>query len=214
MDLPTQERHGIGKLTISAPPELHQPLSRPAGSEPRSVGDKQSLGTAALPADYHARFSEDVHSYIREYIRNADQKAAFFFAAGTALLAFLHSRNTTSRWLKDIRTWSFTDTLAFLAMAGLASSAVVLIAVVFPRLKGPRRGILFFRTIAEHSSSAEYADEILRRSAHDIVRAKLEHSFDLSKVCAAKYRTLRVGFWIGGVGAVAALLFLFLVGTA
>jgi len=210
MEQASQGKQGIEKPSIATPPELRQPLARPVGTEQTSEGDKQPLGSAPVPADYHANFSEDVHNYIREHIRNADQKAAFFFAAATALLAFLHSQNATSRWLKDIRTWSFIDALAFLAMAGLASSALVLLAVVFPRLKGSRPGILFFNAIAEHDSSSEYADEVLRRSVHDIVRVKLAHSYDLAEVCAAKYRTLCVGFWIGGAGAVGALLFLLL----
>ena len=35
------------------------------------------------------KFSEEVHNYVREYIRNADQKATFFFATLTAIPALI-----------------------------------------------------------------------------------------------------------------------------
>jgi hypothetical protein len=56
------------------------------------------------------------------------------------------------------------------SMIGLAVGAGILLSVIFPRLKGSRRGILFFNAIAEYDSS------------------KLQHCYDLSKVCSAKYR--------------------------
>jgi hypothetical protein len=54
--------------------------------------DKTSAeeGTQTI-SERHAKFSQDTHDYLREYIRNADQKATFFFAALTALLAFLNT---------------------------------------------------------------------------------------------------------------------------
>lgn len=207
----SQTKQGVGKSEILSPPELQQPLAPLNHPNESTGGDvKQPLPSPFAPTDLHSKFSEDVHNYIREYIRNADQKAAFFFAATTALLAFLHSQNATGRWFKDVRSWSFVDALAFFAMVGLGSSACVLLAVVFPRLKGSRRGILFFNAIAEHDSSMEYADEVLHRSPQEIIRVKLQHSYDLAKVCTNKYRHLRVGFWIGSIGAGAALLFLVL----
>lgn len=165
---------------------------------------------APVMPEGHAKFAEEVHQYVREYIRNADQKAAFFFAASTAVLAFLHSRGTAARWLKSPTGWSFVDTLAFIAMGGLAVAAGVMLSVVMPRLKGSKRGLIYFNAVAEHESSMEYADEVTRRSAAEISRIKLQHTYDLAKICRAKYRVLVTGFWIGGVGAVAALSYLFL----
>lgn len=193
---------------FETPASLQQPL---AGGDTRSdtpeVGTKQA--TAVSPdLDMQTKFAEETHQYIREYIRNADQKAGFFFAAMTAVLAFLHSHASTSKWLKSPIEWTFIDALAFSAMAGLAAGACMLLAVIFPRLKGSKRGILFFNAIVEHESSAEYADEVFRLTASDLVRVKLQHAYDLAKVCRAKYRILMIGFWIGGVGTVSALLYL------
>jgi hypothetical protein len=93
-------------------------------------------------------------------------------------------------------------------MLGLAISAAILLWVVFPRTKGSRRGLLFFSAIAEYESSAKYADDVLLRSGDEVVRVKLVHCHELSKVCRAKYLALRVGFWVGAVGVATSLLYL------
>lgn len=211
----TQAKPGVGPPpAIEVPRNLLKPLTSTAEAEQISGADKQTTDAVASLTDHHRTFSLHVHSYVREYVRSADQKAAFFFAAATALLAFLHSQDGTARWLKDVRTWSLTDALAFLAMLSLASSACVLLAVVVPRLKGSRRGILFFSAIAEYESAREYGSEVLHQSKYEIVSAELQHSYDLSKVCTRKYRVLRIGFWIGAVGGVSSLLFLLFASTS
>lgn len=212
---PSQSERGSAPSPLESPSELNRPLvpkiDAPTKPVPSAVEDKGPTGPVSVSAADYSKFAEDIHNYIREYIRNADQKATFFFAAAAAMLAFLNTQNVPSHWLKDIRQWTFTDGLGFVSMFGLGIAAGVLFAVVFPRLKGSRRGILYFNAIAEHDTSNEYADEVIRRSADDIVRAKLQHAYDLSKVCAQKYRTLRVGFWIEAVGIFAALFYLLLV---
>jgi hypothetical protein len=196
------------------PTEVQSPLTISPKDQTASlvlVEDKASAGEKKqATSDRHAKFSEDVHDYLREYIRNADQKATFFFAAFTALLAFLNTQNVTARWLKDVRLWSLVDGLGFLSMSGLALGAAILLSVVLPRFKGSRRGLIFFRAIAEYESSAEYAADVLTYTGDEIVRRKLLHCHDLSNICTAKYRTLIVGFWVGAVGVVTALLFLLL----
>jgi hypothetical protein len=197
---------------LPTPAEPQKPLAAPSsavGADTASTASKVTSGPGeVVPDASHARFSDDAHDYLREQIRNADQKATFFFAALTAILAFLNAQNVPSRWLKNPRLWSLVDSLGFLSMFGLAAGAVVLLAVVFPRLKGSRRGLLFFNAISEYDSSSEYANDVLVRSCDHLVRTKLQHCYDLAKVCGAKYRMLRIGFWLGSVGTAAALLFL------
>jgi len=211
---PSQVERGSTESSITTPPGLGRPLvaRAEAESEPSAAGGEDkvpSTAPVATPAD-HSKFAEEVHNYVREYIRNADQKATSFFAVATAMLAFLNTQNVPSRWLKEVRTWSFIDFLGFLSMSALGIAAGVFLGVVFPRLRGSRRGILFFKAIAEHENSGEYAQEVIKKSGDDLLRAKLYHDFDLSKVCVRKHRTLVVGFWIGSVGIGAALLYLFL----
>ena len=199
---------------------MDQEPRRPAAPQKSSAGGhtvragetapQTATPVVASALGRQAGFSEEVHNYIREHIRNADAKATFFFAALTAILAFLNTQNVPARWLKDVRTWSFVDALGFVSMFGIAAGAVILLGVVFPRLKGSARGILFFKAIAAHDNPSDYAEEVLARSEHDLVRSKLQHCYELSKVCSAKYRLLRIGFWVGSVGVAATILYLLL----
>ncbi len=198
---------GTTAPALAGPASLNGPLVRPAPEVAPVKSDLKQVTSLGPSAD-HAKFADEVHQYVREYIRIADQKAAFFFASATALLAFLHSRQTAARWLKAPAEWSVGDAFAFVAMVGLATSAAVLLAVVVPRLKSSKRGIIYFGNIAEYETSAEYADDISRWSPPDLVRAKLQHGYELANVCRRKYLTLVVGLWIGSVGAGAALIYL------
>jgi hypothetical protein len=69
---------------------------------------------------------------------------------------------------------------------------------------------VFFNAIAEYDNPTWYAEDVLSRSGDHLVRTKLQHCYDLSKVCSAKYRLLRIGFWVGSTGAATSLLFLLL----
>src|SRR5690242_1773916 len=115
MEQAPQSERGAG-WSLPTPPELQRPLAAAptttGGTEP-SLAVEKSTSTAPRTTDDNAKFSEEVHNYIREHIRNADQKATFFFAALTAILAFLNTQHVPSPWLKDIRQWSFVDALGF-----------------------------------------------------------------------------------------------------
>ncbi|MEQ1885531.1 MAG: Pycsar system effector family protein [Bryobacteraceae bacterium] len=212
-DQAPQAKDGRG-APLTVPPDLAQPLHLHRETPPmlRGVeGEKQATaGEATLTfTEYHSKFAEEIHNYLREYIRNADQKASFFFAGATAIVAFLNSRGGgPARWIKDPRMWSLSDCLSFIAVMSLILSAGFLLSVVFPRLKGSRRGLIFFSAIAEYESGSDYAAEIARRPQNEIVCAKLQHSYDLSKVCVAKYKALRIGFWIGSIGGATALIYI------
>jgi hypothetical protein len=203
----TQETSSTPAAALVAPAALHVPLAKPAHAAPQAEAELKEVREPVPPPE-HARFAEELHQYLREYIRAADQKAAFFFASATAVLAFLHSQRTAARWLKTPTSWSLGDTLAFLAMTGLATAAAVFLAVVFPRLKGSKRSIIYFGGIAEYETAAEYANDIARHQASDLIQAKLHHAHALASICHRKYRTLLAGFWIGAVGAGATLLYL------
>jgi hypothetical protein len=209
---PSQADRGTA-ASLPSPAEVHTalaPLPKEHHGADVGTADKVPAASALSITPAHTKFSDDVHSYVREHIRNADQKATFFFAAFTGILAFLNARNVSLRWLKNVRLWSFVDGLAFLSMLGLSAGAIALIGVVFPRLKGSRRGFLFFNAIAEYDNSADYASDVLASSPDSLTRMKLQHCYDLSLICTVKYRALKLGFWLGFIGAASALLFLFL----
>jgi hypothetical protein len=155
-----------------------------------------------------ADHAEHVHRYLSDYIKFADQKATFVFGGAAALLAFLYKAEASRRWLKPVGGWTLGDALAFLAMLALAAAALVAVAVIVPRLGGSRRGLIFWESIAQFESGAEYAAAVTGVGAADLLRAKLQHCWELSGVCRRKYRVLGVAIWLGAVGLYAAVVFL------
>jgi len=162
------------------------------------------------PAELQWKFAEETHQYVREYIRQADLKAAFFFAGATALIAFLYKANLVQRWVKLPTQWLFVDMLSFVATVGLATSVLACLATVFPRLKGSKRGHIYFGAIAEFESRKEYAKDVLQRDIAELIDAKLCHVHDLSVICCQKYSVLKVGEWGGAIGVVAMVVLLLL----
>ena len=156
------------------------------------------------------KFSEETHQYVREYIRQADLKAAFFFAGATALIAFLYKANLVQLWVKPPTQWLFVDMVSFVATVGLAASVLACLATVFPRLKGTKRGHVFFGAIAEFESRKEFATDVLQRDIAELIEAKLCHVHDLAIICGQKYTVLQIGQWAGAIGVVAMVILLLL----
>ena len=209
----TRDRSSPG---LPVPPALTQgALPAPFGGA-ESATDRQQPAPPASPtapgdAEARERFTEAAHQYVREYIRLADQKAAFLFTGATALLAFLYKNDVSARWLKPVMQWNILDTVAFMAMTALALGVLFALLVVIPRTAGSRRGFLFWEAIAEYDSGRQYSDELRLLSAATLTQVKAEHCFELARVCRTKYRFLRAAIWTGAVGLAASLLvFLFL----
>lgn len=156
------------------------------------------------------KFAEETHQYVREYIRQADQKAAFYFAGATALIAFLYKATLTQRWIKLPIQWDLVDMLSFAATIGLSVSALSCLATVFPRLKGSKRGHMFFGAVAEFESRTEYATDVLRQGVDALIEAKLCHVHDLALVCGRKYAVLKISQWAGAIGVIATVALLLL----
>jgi len=183
-----------------------------AGQEPETKGEqvlrqlvKDDQGT---PNETTSSFASDVHGYLNEYIRFADQKAAFIFTAVATMLAFLHGKGITKLWLKDPRAWSFADALAFVAIFGLVVGAITAVIVVLPRRKGSPTGFIFWRSIARFHSAKEYADQVLAAQAADLTNAKLLHSYELAAICKQKFCAVNWAVWSGGVGLLASVVHL------
>jgi hypothetical protein len=191
---------------ISAAPLTSCPIP---GSDTSGITSQESF-VQDLKKDQELRlkFSEETHQYVREYIRLADQKAMFFFAGATALLAYLHKLGMTNKWIANPKIWGLLDVLAFLSTVSLILSTVACLATVIPRLNGSRRGLIFFAAIREYESGPDYATEVMKQSPSELCDAKLRHIYDLSAVCKEKYNMLRWGQWLGACGVIATLLLL------
>lgn len=158
--------------------------------------------------EFQWKFSEETHQYVREYIRQADQKAAFFFAGATALIAFLYKAELVQQWVKTPTEWVFVDMLSFFATLGLFISVLMCLLTVFPRLKGSKRGLVFFSAVAEFESGKDYAANVLQQEINDLIEAKLCHVHDLSKICERKYCILKIGQLFGAIGVLAMVILL------
>jgi len=165
------------------------------------------VAESSTPSDEHFKFADTTHDYVREYIRNADQKASFFFAAATAGLGYLLAKHVVRGWV-DAATFTVADYASMIAVAGLTAAAALFLSVVFPRLRSSSPGLIFFNEIAAHSSALNYSKSALATSSAELARSKLRHLHDLAKVCRRKYELLRLGFWTGAVGGLAALMYL------
>ncbi len=174
--------------------------------QPPSAGATEPSKTTEL----YWKFADETHQYVREYIRQADHKAAFFFAGSTGLIAFLYKVTLIQRWIKLPTKWDFVDMLSFSATIGLTVSVISCLATVLPRLKGSKRGHVFFGAVAEFESRKEYASDVLRQGVDPLIEAKLCHVHDLALVCRQKYAVLKIGQWSGAIGVFATVVLLLL----
>jgi hypothetical protein len=178
----------------------------PVGIQPLTSEDRQAKGM-----ETKLKFIEETHQYIREYIRLADQKSAFFFAGFTAVLAYLHQIGATNRWLCSPAGRGAIEVVSFIATIGLCLSSTFCVFVVIPRLKGEKKGVLFFAAIQNYQDRDEYAVEVINAELTEICRAKLHHVYEMSGVCQNKYKMLHFGLFAGAVGAVASLICMVLI---
>lgn len=160
--------------------------------------------------EIRAKFAEEVHQYVRDFIRQADQKAAFFFAGATALVAFLYKAGLISvtHWHKPILQLTFLDLLSLVTGIALLGSTVTSVLTVVARLRGAKRGLIFFGAIAEFSSCNDYANEICAKPIDELIKAKLMHVHDISRICVSKFRMLKISTYSGSFGAVCAIVLL------
>lgn len=156
------------------------------------------------------KFAEEAHQYVREYIRQADQKATFLFAGSSTFLAYLNSLHITSQWISNPKAWGLIEVLSFFATVCLILGNACCAWTVIPRLNGSKKGIVFFEAIQEYENSADYANDLLSKKICDLGQAKFKHIYELSSICRDKYRSLTWGFRLalGGSFCVFALLIL------
>jgi len=180
-------------------------VSTPASIKPPEAQEPEDSAIVG----YRWKFAEETHQYLREQIRLSDQKAGFFFAVATALIAFLYRENLLDVWLKKPDDWRFSDMLSCVSTLGLSLSALCCARTVFPRLPGSKRDILYFGGISEFPTGTDYASEVSKHSPNELIHAKLSHAHVLARICNGKYTCLRFGLLIGLFGLIATVLLLF-----
>lgn len=169
-------------------------------------------GAASDPKELEIKlkFGEETHQYVRDYIKQADQKAAFFFAGATALIAYLNSLGFISLWIISPKAWGITHILSFASTMGLVIGSLFCALTIMPRLSGTKRGVIFFNAVREYGSAPEYSEDMLSRTIGQLCDAKYRHIYELSTVCRQKYTSITYGFRFGLAGVVSTFMLLVL----
>lgn len=148
-------------------------------------------------------FARHVHGYVTEMIKLADQKAGFLFALDAGLLGYAFKKGLHTLWFENKPIdWCSMHLISFFALLFLSVGLVYSYRVVAPNLKKSHKGPVFFRSIAEYESHTEYVSSINRMSSPALTVAILSHSYDISKVCDAKYHKLFWAIWCSAAGIV------------
>jgi len=162
----------------------------PAQTPPLDPGGARTArsGFAASQADHIAR-----------NIGLADTKATWTFAVLAGAIAYFASQAPlVSVILSGTRPWA--TILGITGFVGLALGAVAAFLVIVPRLSGSRTGMYFFDAVAARSDADAYLDELLPLTEEALLEAKLRHNFEVARVCAGKFRMLRLAMWSGLAG--------------
>jgi hypothetical protein len=144
-------------------------------------------------------FANDVHGYLRQNITWADQKAAFLFAGASGFLAYLNSHGAFG-FLHGNVAFRRADILLILAAASLLVTAAAAFITYWPRTKGLHAGLVFWGAIARNESAGAYLERVRGKAAEELAAAKLEHSYELAKICERKFKWADIGVRFGVVG--------------
>lgn len=183
-------------------------------------------------------FAWKVHGYTNDYIRFADPKAAFGMATVAAIVACLFSIKAHQYpSLERIHNASYSigvilySLAVIVAFALLIASGFVLTTVVFPRLwrvvleslvrramfwaqqkiEGAETkpgGLIFWKDVVSYKKPEDYAKALLKLDEDKAVKEIASHVYVLAGVADAKYHRLQVGFVIGILGTLLAIVVL------
>lgn len=189
-------------------PQLTSPLVAPPEPLPASSGHShESQALAASPQTSSSpslsdldeaakqQFLWQTHSYLNEYARFGDTKAAFAGTAAAALLGALYSAKAHIPLLKtSIGQWPFSSWLIAAALGLLIAAATIAVWTIRPRLGSTQdKGFIFWGSVAAHKKLEELQTSFHGQSARTLNDHLLHHVFDISsKVCVPKYRYVSI----------------------
>ena len=164
-------------------------------------GDTENPTNGPPEEEWQIGLAKDLNSYVSDYIKFADQKAAFFLALNTAVLALLYKENIHYFWLKSLSLWGFTGWTAFFAYAFHVVGAFWSFRTVMPKLKPTNpEGIIFFNAVAAINTPEEYETLFLAKDKDGMAKELIQHFHSLSNVCSIKYKQLDRAIWYTGLG--------------
>lgn len=151
------------------------------------------------------RFADFHEQFISKHVVMADTKAGVTFAVASGVLAHFATLNGFVDILRS--PGATAEFLLALATASLLfASAAMAFWVIAPRRRGGGRGLVYWRSVAALPAAEDFVNAV--RSAPDaqIVFDRLEHCYNISRVCEAKYDWLRRAMMTGAAGIFAAVL--------
>lgn len=166
--------------------------------------DESAPEDVAADPDARIDFTTFHEGYVRHYIALADQKAGVAFSLSGALLAFLFSRPSFSEGLltPDLTSGFVVRATAVGLLLGCIAAAVF---VITPRTTGSSERLVFFGKVAEFKDADAYLSYFSAQAERDLLEARVRHCYDISKICARKYTTLRKSIGLGLLGGFEAL---------
>jgi len=167
-----------------------------------TVPDEQTVASAPELTT----FANDVHSYLRQNITWADQKAAFLFAGASGFLAYLNSHGAF-RFLRGSTPFRCADILLVSAAVCLMITAAAAFVTYWPRTKGASAGLVFWGAIARNESAEAYLERVREKTAGELAAAKLVHGYELAKICERKFKWADVAVRFGVVGFSLAIIY-------
>lgn len=211
-ELPSQTANSSNE-PASLPAKLQSKrLSTTAGEPGRILDETKS---PALHGEADEKWSKEqgefayfVHQYLRDFIKFADQKAAFIMAIASAILAFLTRQGAYKSLLTPIRErglpeWAASSSFLFIALAGLLALLAVL-----PRLGSKAVGIIYWKGILQSGGPLNYRMKVQTVDDHGLIRSVLDHSYELAEIADRKYEILKWATWIGTIGCLTAAIVL------
>jgi hypothetical protein len=179
-----------------------------AESTPGAVPDNAPMqaldapNSETAPASTNGEMAEKGMLRLRESMRNADLIAVALVAMLISILGFLITHNAPAGLFKTFGRWSLADAVGLLSLSALAIAAGMMLAVLYPK----RRSVEDESRVLDAMTKPENSLFLPAR----VASALQEDFYEMTVACAAKYRTLRLGFWVGVVAALLSLLFLIL----
>jgi hypothetical protein len=200
------ERKGDSRAELS-----HQTVAPPvSGSSGVGVagGTRGANSNCERDVREQSSFVTYVHEYIADFIKFADQKAAFIFAGASGLLAVLYDRGGRAIWHVPVVAWRTHEWLACASMTLTVLSAILAIAVVAPRLSGKAPGLIYWNSISRLPDAQAYCGAIAKLDLGKITEEVGQHCFELAQIAKRKYELLRWAIWSGVLGLAAGGVYL------
>jgi hypothetical protein len=186
-------------IGIPSPPQL--PAVNAAGAVPQPLD--------AMTSAEKQSFLWQTHSYLAEYARFADTKAAFAGTIAGALIGCLFSAGLFAPLVRTpIRNWAFVSWASGIGGLLLSGCVALAICVVYPRLRWHgRSGFIFWRAVTAHGSAERFTEAFSGGTQEDLIQELAGQVFAVSKyVCTPKYRNVSYSLLCLGAGALFAAL--------